>query len=180
MKETVKLVLVLTIICVASSALLAAVYQKTEAPIREALVRRSAKAAALVMPAGCGEPEMRHSHRFDYYVAKKDGKTAAVAIEGVSMNGYGGEVVLMVGLGMDGKLVSFEVVKANETPGLGAKMKSEEFKNPIKGHALASIWKVKKDGGDVDAITAATISSRAAMDCIRDAIAKFDTVKASL
>ena len=180
MKDTIKLILVLTIICAVSSALLAAVYSKTKAPIAAALAVRTANAARAVMPAGLPAPEMKVLDGVAYFVAKKEGRFAAVAVEGRSKNGYGGEVVLMVGLGADGKLVNFKVVAANETPGLGTKMSSDTFRRPLLGKPLDGPWKVKKDGGDVDAITAATISSRAALDCIRDAIAKYNKALAQL
>ena len=180
MKVTIKLIIVLTVICAVCSALLAAVFKNTEEPINNALKTRTGKAAALVMPAGSGLPQLCEAKGISYFIAKKGGQVTAVAIEGHSKNGYGGEVQLMVGLGMDGKLISFEVVKASETPGLGSKMSSDAFKNPIKGRPINGNWTVKKDGGEIDAITAATISSRAALECIRDAIAKFNTIRESL
>ena len=180
MKEIIRLVVVLTAICAVCSALLAAVYKTTETPIAQSLERRTAAAAAQVMPPGCDTPEKRTAEDVTFFAAKKDGKIAGVALEGFSKNGYGGDVRLMVGLGMDGKLVTFEVIQATETPGLGSKMSSDAFRNPIKGRRLAGNWQVKKDGGEVDAITAATISSRAALECIRDAIAKFDRIKDEL
>ena len=180
MKETIRLVVVLTVICAVCSALLAAVYKTTEKPIALSLERRTAAAAAKVMPAGCDAPEKRTSGGVTFFTAKRDGKVAGVALEGFSNNGYGGDVRLMVGLGTDGKLVTFEVVQATETLGLGSKMSSDAFRNPIKGRKIAGNWQVKKDGGEVDAITAATISSRAALECIRDAITRFDQIKDGL
>jgi len=70
-------------------------------------------------------------------------------------------------------LVNYQQLVAGETPGLGTKIESDSFRKPLLGRALNSDWRVKKDGGEVDAITAATISSRAALECIRDAIAKY-------
>lgn len=180
MKEILRLILVLTLICALSSALLAAVYGKTKAPIAAALERRTASSAAKVMPPGLGSPEKRVVENVSFFVARRDNRLAAVAVEGRSKNGYGGEVALMVGLSADGRLVNFEVVQASETPGLGTKMKSDVFKTPLLGKAVKSPWKVKKDGGEVDAITAATISSRAALECIRDAIAKYEKAAAAL
>lgn len=174
MKDTIKLILVLTVICAVSSALLAAVYSKTKAPIEAALEVRTSNAARDVMPQGLSAPEKKTLDGMTFYIARKEGTFAAMAVEGRSKNGYGGEVTLMVGLGADGKLVNYKVVAANETPGLGTKMSSDTFRKPLLGKPLAGSWKVKKDGGDVDAITAATISSRAALDCIRDAIAKYN------
>ena len=180
MKETIRLILVLTVICAVSSALLAAVYSKTKDPIAASLAIRTAKAASKVMPAGVATPDQKVVGEVTFFVAKQDGQVAAVAVEGRSKNGYGGDVVLMVGLGADGKLVNYQKLVANETPGLGTKMETDAFKKPLLGRPLKGSWKVKKDGGDVDAITAATISSRAAMECIRDAIAKYDRAAAQL
>lgn len=180
MKEIIRLVLVLTLICAISSALLAAVYGKTKDPIAAALERRTAASAAKVMPPGLATPEKLEVDGVCFYVARRDGRLAAVAVEGRSRSGYGGDVALMVGMSADGKLVNFEVVQASETPGLGTKMTSEAFKAPLRGKAITSPWKVKKDGGEVDAITAATISSRAALECIRNAIAKYEKAAAAL
>ena len=168
----VRLVFVLTVICAVSSALLAAVFKLTEAPISVALEERTRAAAASVMPAGLPPPEKIEQGGNTFFVAKQDGKVVAVATEGRSKNGYAGDIVLMVGMSADGKLINYEVISASETPGLGTKIAANAFKNPLKGRALDGAWKVKKDGGEVDAVTAATISSRAALDCIRDAINK--------
>jgi electron transport complex protein RnfG len=181
MKDTIKLILVLTIICAVSSALLAAVYSKTKDPIAASLERRTAGAAAKVMPAGASLPEKRQVGDETFFVAKReDGQIAAVAVEGRSKNGYGGEIVLMVGLGADGRLVNYQKLVASETPGLGTKIESDVFRRPLLGRPLNGGWRVKKDGGEVDAITAATISSRAALECIRDAIAKYGTAAEAL
>lgn len=171
-----RLIFVLTVICAVSSALLAAVFKLTERPIAAALEARTKAAATSVMPAGLPPPEkvdvVHEGKTNTFFVVKQDGKIIAVATEGRSKNGYAGDVVLMVGMSGDGKLVNYEVLSAMETPGLGTKIAANAFKNPLKGRALDGSWKVKKDGGEVDAVTAATISSRAALDCIRDAINK--------
>jgi len=180
MKDTLKLILVLTLICAVSSALLAAVYSKTKEPITAALELRTANAAAKVMPEGVSTPERKEVDGVTFFVAKKNDASAGVALEGRSRNGYGGEIVLMVGLSADGKLVNYQKLIANETPGLGTKMESDAFRKPLLGRPLKTDWRVKKDGGEVDAITAATISSRAVLECLRDAIAKYEKAAAQL
>jgi len=180
MKAMLKLILILTVICAACSALLAAVYSKTRDPIAAALELRTANAAKRVMPEGVSAPEKKVVGGVAFFVAKKDGKLAAVAVEGHSKNGYGGEIVLMIGLGADNRLVNYQKLVANETPGLGTKMDSDAFRKPLLGRPLNADWRVKKDGGKVDAITAATISSRAVLECIRDAICKYEKAAATL
>jgi len=161
--------------------LLAAVYNLTKEPIAAALEQRVRQAAAQVMPAGLPEPEKvevkTDTGTCTFFICKQDGKIVSAAVEGCSKNGYGGNVTLMVGMSMDGKLVNFVVVDASETPGLGTKIKGDTFKKPLLGKPLNSRWTVKKDGGEVDAVTAATISSRAALECIRDAIAKLEMLE---
>lgn len=180
MKETLHLILILTIICAVSSALLAAVYNMTKDPIAASLELRTAGAVVKVMPEGVSQPEKKVVGDETFFVSKKDGKIAAVAVEGRSANGYGGAITLMVGLGTDGKLVNYQTLSASETPGLGTKIADDSFLGPIRGRPLKTDWRVKKDGGEVDAITAATISSRAALECIRDAIAKYEKAAAQL
>lgn len=177
MNPTVKIIVVPTVICAVCSAILAAVDLQTKEPIRLASENKSALAAAKVMPAGLSMPEKKIINGVTFFVASKDGKVAGVATEGDSKNGYGGDIRLMIGMSAENKLVGYEIVEAHETPGLGMKMTTDKFKKPLLGRALDASWTVKKDGGEVDAITAATISSRAVMDCIRDAIAKKSAAK---
>ncbi|HPS08025.1 MAG TPA: hypothetical protein PLG22_10865, partial [Kiritimatiellia bacterium] len=106
MKETIQLILVLTVICAVSSALLAAVYSKTKDPIAAALELRTANAAAKVLPEGVATPEKKVVDGVTFFVAKKEDRFAGIALEGRSKNGYGGDIVLMVGLSADGKLVN--------------------------------------------------------------------------
>lgn len=180
MKDTIRLIFVLTVICAISSALLAAVYSKTKAPIAAALELRTANAAAKVMPEGLDAPVKQKIDGVTFFVAQKNSRPAAVALEGRSKNGYGGEIILMIGLSADGKLVNYQKLIANETPGLGSKMESDTFRNPLRGRSVTADWHVTKDGGEVDAITAATISSRAVMECLRDAFAKYKKVAPQL
>jgi len=172
----IRLVFVLTTICAVSSALLAMVYNQTKEPIAAALEQRTKLAAAQVMPAGLSDPEKMVVGGNTFFVCRQDGKIISVAVEGRSKNGYSGDVALMVGMDTVGNtLVGYEVVESTETPGLGTKITSDAFRKPLLGRALSGNWKVKKDkGGDVDAVTAATISSRAALECIRDAITKME------
>jgi electron transport complex protein RnfG len=177
-----RLVFVLTVICAVSSAMLAAVYNITKEPIALAKEQGKRLAAMSVMP-GFPEPEKKEivvgGETNTFFVSKVSGKAVAVAVEGRSKNGYGGLIELMVGMNTeDQKLLNYEVVSAKgETPGLGTKIAGDKFKKPLLERALSSNWIVKKDGGEVDAITAATISSRAALECITDAIAKLDLLR---
>lgn len=96
----------------------------------------------------------------------------------VSVNGFGGTMRVMVGFAPDGTILGYEVLEHSETPGLGDKS-TTWFKNADKpgqciiGRQATGNFTVSKDGGDVDAITAATISSRAFLKAVNDAYAQF-------
>ena len=98
----------------------------------------------------------------EFYPAKKGGELIGTAVRSFTNTGYNGLIVLMVGILPDGTIKDIQVVEHKETPGLGTKMESSKFKDQFKDIDPSQVTlKVKKDGGDIDAITAATISSRA-------------------
>lgn len=106
----------------------------------------------------------------DVYSAMKDGVPAGWAVETWSDSGYGGRIRIMTGFSPDGKLVKSLVLAHTETPGLGAKMVKPRFINQFAGLDLQMPpLKVRKDGGSIDAIAAATISSRAVCEAIEKA-----------
>ena len=101
----------------------------------------------------------------------KNGELVGTAIESFSNNGYDPtQVRIMVGFSSDGDILKTAVVQQKETPGLGSKMNDPKFKDQFNGkNPNTFVLKVKKDGGSVDAITAATISSRAFCDAVQKA-----------
>ena len=146
MKKILGLVVSLTVISGVCAGVLAYVDSITKEPIKATAEknREAAKAAVL-----CGE----------------EGYTA----EGTCKEGYGGDITLMVGFKKDKKtVISYKVLAASETPGLGMKLKTPEFADQFKGKDGSSL-KVKKDGGEIEAITSATITSRAVCRAIEDA-----------
>lgn len=100
-----------------------------------------------------------------------------VAIE-TSVDGFGGTIRLMVGFDADGNILGYEILEHQETPGLGSHIE-HWFKNADKpgqniiGRKADGKFAVSKDGGEIDAITAATISSRAFLKAINQAYAEF-------
>jgi len=83
--------------------------------------------------------------------------------------GYGGAIDILVGLQPDGKLRGIRIISQQETPGLGAKISEPTFLDQFVGLSASEV-ELSKDGGAIDAITGATISSRAVADEVRDAI----------
>lgn len=105
----------------------------------------------------------------------KGTEKSGVAIESYTDKAFSGRFTLMVGFMPDGSISNIEVLEHKETPGLGNKIAVPKFKDQFKGVKIADLpgekLKVKKDGGTVDAITAATISSRAFCDAVNRAYA---------
>lgn len=130
------------------------------------------------------------------YTAKKGGEVVGVAVESFSPKGFGGRIAVMVGFDKEGKVSGYSVLEHAETPGLGDRMvywfkppvapvksliervfgfeiKAPEKSSNIYGVCPSTGLSVSKDGGSVDAITAATISSRAFLDAVNRAYAGF-------
>ena len=176
------MLLSLTLISFCASALLAGGYVLTKEPIEKALQEKKNAAIKEVLPKGDIEigkaVEVRldgYEDAFVVYPAKKGGNFIGCAIETYDNNGYGGKVRSMVGFDVEGRVINYSVLEANETPGLGAKV-SDWFKTKgdIRGKDPASEdFKVKKDRGEIDAITAATITSRAFLSSVKSAYQAF-------
>ncbi|MBF0384565.1 MAG: RnfABCDGE type electron transport complex subunit G [Candidatus Omnitrophica bacterium] len=177
------MLLCLFIVSFVSAGSLGYVYEKTKEPIAKAALSKKTSALKNVLPQFDNDPlnEKYSANTPDgeitFYPAKKDGRLVGTAIETFTNKGYSGNIRLIVGLLPDGRINNIEVVEHKETPGLGDKIEpaKSKFSDQFNGKDLSSlVLKVKKDGGDVDAITAATISSRAFCDAIQRA---FDAYK---
>ena len=167
-----RLVLSLTVISAICAGILASVNAATKEAILKIRERQTLDAAAAVMPSGVEKVEMMAGGIF----VGKDaaGKDAGYAVKGVSPAGYGGDIVLMVGLTPDFKIVTYKKLEAAETPGLGSNLSSPGFMKQFSGMDASSPVAVKKDGGAVEAITSATITSRAVCGAINDAKTKME------
>ena len=182
MKKIVQLVAALTIISAICAAVLALVNSKTKDRIASLTAEKTANAAKTVLPADVKATDVRPDPAnpaltvmIGYADAAKS-KVLGYAVPGTSPKGYGGEIRLMVGLTAARKVISYQVLAANETPGLGAKLGDAAFAKQFGGKDGPSL-KVKKDGGEIDAITGATITSRAVCEAIADACARVDRVE---
>ena len=155
----------LSVICLVCSALLGTVYAVTKAPIEASEIQKVNAAIAAVTPAFDNVPseDVRTVDGGQIYTATKDGEPVGYAIK-VSVGGFGGPLQLMVGFTPDGSVYNTSVISHAETPGLGAKLVDESCATrvQVKGkHPAADNISVRKDGGEIDAITASTITSRA-------------------
>jgi len=171
------MVLSLTMISLVASALLGIVYQMTKAPIELSVLNKKLAAIKQVVPEFTNNPNndmyrlpTGEGDSLDIYPAKKDGNIVGYAVNTYSKKGFSGNINLMAGFKSDGTIINITVLEQKETPGLGTKMTEPAFKNQFNDKKPAEYrMKVKKDGGSVDAISAATISSRAFCDAIQRA-----------
>ena len=181
-----RLAIVLTCISLLAALALTGVYALTKGPIEQGQREKKEKALQSVLPAY--EGTVRDTVIVDadneeipvHLAIGKNGELCGAGIETYTKKAFAGRFDLMVGFDAEGTIVNTEVIKAGETPGLGDKINKDksEFamqfnqQNPAEFQLV-----VKKDGGDVDAITAATISSRAYCDAVQRAYDIFMKVK---
>lgn len=173
------MVVVLFTITLISSAAVGGVYMITKEPIEQAKVAAVNDALNQVLPeyeATTSQTIEVNSLPIVAHTATVADKAVGYAVESISKNGFGGTVRLMVGFDTAGKIININVLEQKETPGLGTKMAEENnvLLLSLKDKNAAEVnMTVKKDGGDIDALTAATISSRAYAEAVAVAYEAF-------
>lgn len=169
------MVVVLGVTCLVCSGVLAGAYALTKDPIDAAAAEKTNQAIGEVLPhftETSYEAVDLEGKTYHYYKATEGDKLIGYAVES-SVVGFGGPLSLMVGVTADGVVYNTSVLSHSETPGLGAKCTTDaKFISQWKGFNPAEKkLAVKKDGGDVDAITASTITSRAYTAAVANALA---------
>ena len=170
-------------ICLVCSALLAGVYALTAEPIAAAAAAKNEAAIKEVLPPECVTIEEERTVEIDgviytYNLAYDEkGETAGCAVN-VSSLGFGGPIAIKVGFDIEGVIWNTKVLSQAETPGLGAKCTEASFSDQFREFdPYEKKLAVKKDGGDVDAITASTITSRAYANGLATAVNVFATIQ---
>lgn len=163
----VKPVIVLTVICIVASALLGFTYNATKDTI--AAVEKAASDAAMVevLPGASSFTTLKEQEGDLLLVAREDGGKGYVFK--VQDKGYGGQYVVMLGIGPDGKITGTKLLDNSETPGLGSKTGMPAFTEQFTG----------KDASlqGVETITGATISSKTFLRCVDKAFEAYESVK---
>ncbi len=184
-----KLIIVLVAIATGSATLLSLTRAMTADAIKTAEFQETLNAIQSVLPPFSNDPAKEainvgtgEEPVLCYPARNAQGELIGIAVPGVSHKAYGGDMVLMVGIRSDGTINGIQVLTLKETPGLGTRVADEKFQNQFIGKGLGGdfVWKVRKDGGSVDAITGATISSRAATEAIQNALERFERAKKEL
>lgn len=172
----------LTMITLIASAALGGIYELTKEPIAAAKLEKKNNAIRQVIPDFDNNPtEEVYKHAADgdtlyFYPGKSGGNIVGTAVETFTNKGFSGEIKVMVGFLPDGTINDVVVLEHAETPGLGDKMEKSksDWTVQFQGKDPESFrLMVTKDGGDVDAITASTISSRAFCDAVTRAYETF-------
>ncbi|MBO5345678.1 MAG: RnfABCDGE type electron transport complex subunit G [Paludibacteraceae bacterium] len=165
------MVIVLTVITVVAAACLGAMNNLTAEPIAASKKAKQEEAIKAVLPEFTTVDEeaiVNEQKIFRAYNA--NGELVGIAIETKEL-GFGGDVTTMVGFDANGTIVDYSLLAHAETPGLGSKLVDWfKVKSDIRGAGANKMpLRVSKDGGEYDAITAATISSRAFLNSINKA-----------
>jgi electron transport complex protein RnfG len=186
MKGMLRLVLALTMITVSAGLILSLVEAMTREPIAEQRRLETLRALQAVLPPADNSPDQdtvqlvtgqdkRGRDVARTFFRGRQGRTlTGVAFQVTAADGYSGNINIMVGVDPSATLVGIEILSHNETPGLGDKIDQPEFKEMFAGKNLDNAdWRVKKDGGEFDQITGATISPRAVVGAVRKGLEFF-------
>ena len=172
----VQMVVVLLLIAVICSAGVAAIYDATKDTIQQQKDEKEQASLKLVLPEHDNDPVKDavsislNGETYQCFVAKKGGQPVGYAVKAGNMNGYNGHVEVLTGFQPDGTIINSQATVLAETPGLGQKAIEPKYHDQFNGkNPNAFRLTVKKDGGDVDAISAATITSRAYAHAVQTA-----------
>lgn len=185
MREMIQMVVVLTVLSCVSGGLLAYIKDNTKEQIEnQQLEFVKGPAIRAILEGSTNDPivdrfkitdgETDHS----FFVGVFDGKAETVAFESTG-KGFGGDIGVMIGVSLlDDKIVGVGVTTHQETPGVGSRAKSEpSFAAQFKGQPFKDTFKVKSDGGQVDALSGATVTSRGVGTALTEAVKIYERLK---
>jgi electron transport complex protein RnfG len=181
-------VLSLTAFAALAGVVLGLAWDSTRERIADNEARRVLAELAAILPPALHDNEPHRDmlvlekpgdERRQVWRARLDGKPTAAVLTSLAPDGYSGQIRLLVALTIDGHILGVRVASHSETPGIGDVI--EAGKSPwirsFDGRSLEqpdeSRWRLRKDGGDIDAISGATVSSRAVVAATRRAMQYF-------
>ena len=167
MNQIVKFGLILGVICLAATLILAFTYEITKPKIDEEMRREEQEALKTIMPEA-DSFEAKTADGIEYFDALKSAALIGYCVK-VTGSGYSGYLRIIVGIDLKGTIKGVRILEHQETPGLGAKISGDSFLRQFTGKNAGTV----SIGKDVDAITGATISSRAVTDAINKTVNEF-------
>jgi electron transport complex protein RnfG len=195
--ETVRMIVVLTAVAAASGLSLAAFNNHAQPIIKvaEKTIIVNTQLKKVIPDASTPSPCDKAKPGFDnnpledticldgkeVYRLKKGGKPVGYAFKTIGDEAYSGTITCLIGLSPDGVLTGIEIVQHGETPGLGSEIENCEWRRQLVGKGPKDMnWTVTKDGGEVDQISGATISSRSVLNCIEKGRAFLEEKRSTL
>jgi len=178
MKPILNMTFRLSLICAIAALALANVAEVTRGPIAASEARAQREAVEAVLPSFArlaidtlktesGDPAL-------YFSGIGDEGRTGTAFKSTSGLGYSGEIEIMMGVDLEGKISGVRILRHAETPGLGANYAAPEMLDEFyKDRLVDDNWKLKKDGGEVDAVTGATVTGRAIADAIETGLENY-------
>jgi len=176
-----RLIVVLTIFCTVAAVALAKVYDITRGPIAEQERLKTLNALKAVLPpfnndidreareVVVGKDKKGRDIKIKFYNGRMNETPVGTAFQVIAPDGYAGDIVILMGVTPEGKVSGIEIISHKETPGLGNKITKEEWRKQFKGRSLEDGPRlaVKKDGGEIDQFSGATISPRAVVGAVK-------------
>ncbi len=180
MKDIIKLLVALTLIAAIAGLILSVVEKATREPIAAQRKAQMVKALSAVLPDFDNSPDADsvvlengvdkkgNPVLITFYRARKNNELVGTAFKMIAPEGYSGNIEIMIGVKPDQSINAIEILTHAETPGLGSKIAEVWFKEMFRGKSLENAdWRVKKDGGEFDQISGATISPRAVVGALK-------------
>ncbi|HWR72389.1 MAG TPA: RnfABCDGE type electron transport complex subunit G [Nitrospirota bacterium] len=176
MKDMIKITLSLVVIFIAAGFIMGGTFKMTS-PVKYVAEQKEKREALKAMAPEADENDIKevgkwtsHEKQYDYYDAKAGGKTVAY-IASTAGKGYSSYIKILVSIDKDLKVKNLKVLSHQETPGLGDQILEAPFLEQFKGKALTQIVLVKTETTEkIQAISGATISSRAVTNGVKDAV----------
>ncbi|MDO8926759.1 MAG: electron transport complex subunit RsxG [Sideroxyarcus sp.] len=175
-----------------TSALLSFFSQATEADIKAAEAADLKQSLAQVLPGEYENDLLKDTVTLTgkkgevlVYRGRRAGKVEAVVYQVIG-NGYAGNIVCVMGVSREGKILGVRVISHKETPGLGDKIEPAKgdwihsFEGKWLGEPAADKWAVKKDGGVFDQFAGATITPRGVVNAVKGGLEFFEGNKSAL
>ncbi|MDQ6990792.1 MAG: RnfABCDGE type electron transport complex subunit G [Mariprofundaceae bacterium] len=189
-KEQWHMIKALLMVAVFSTIFLGVTNMLTRAPIAQAERQALMDALMQVLPKHSNNPLQdtrqitlpKHKHATTFYVSRNQDKSmSGIAWETIAPDGYNGSIRILMAVRPDGSLNAVRITHHQETPGLGDGMMNVSWLDHFVDKSLANTrWAVKKDGGEFDQFTGATITPRAVVKAIKKGLEMFDKQRAYL
>jgi len=185
MKSTLNMGFRLSLICAIAALALANVAEVTRAPIAAAEAQAQREAVEAVLPAfaqlAIDTLKTKTDKPAFYFSGLTEKTVTGTAFTSSSDLGYSGQIEIMMGVDDAGIISGVRILRHAETPGLGANYTAPDLLDEFyKGRAVGGNWKLSKDGGEIDAVTGATVTGRAIADAIESGLQNYQTDKARI